>query len=69
MSDAIHCELCFIGTVSGTGKTIIVGPAEHAHKVYICNDCETLIKQGNEVVISSGKIIGETIHSSSKSPR
>jgi len=69
VSDAIHCELCCIGTISGIGKTIIVGPSEHAHKVYICDDCETLIKHGTEVVISHGTIVGETIHSSSQPER
>ena len=63
---SVGCELCYINTIRGCGKVITVGPTDHAHEVFICSECETLIKEGKEVEIENGQIVAETISSGSQ---
>ena len=62
----IGCELCHRNTVRGFGKLVEIGSDGHIHEVFICNDCETLIRNANEVDIEGGKIVAVTHRTESR---
>lgn len=65
----ISCELCHANIISGVGRLVEIGPAEHVHQIFICDDCIALVKRCNEVVIENGHVVAETIRHSSITSR